>query len=217
MRPWLALCPLLFSASAVAAQPAAEPALPRVDVQAAIGWQNLRNREADLSRNNWMNSIVFGDAAVGWYWTEHLRMQIDIGAGSTGHRNRVVDRSAGPRAAYQLVETEVSPATFAVSQQYQFFHNALFHPHVGAGLLVRREHVEERYSPVTVFDPITRQSTMLEPPRIEAETRTDAAALADVGFKLYLSQRAFFSSDVRFTFRRGVDGVLLRFGFGADF
>jgi hypothetical protein len=32
-----------------------------------------------------------------------------------------------------------------------------------------------------------------------------------------MTQRAFFRSDLRLVFRNGVDEVLLRFGFGADF
>jgi hypothetical protein len=207
---------LLLTASTGAAQPVDETALPRADVQAAVGWQNLRS-EPTLSRDNWINSIAFVDTAVGWYWTEHLRTQIDVGFGSTGQSYRTRNFPSGTRPLYQFVQTDVTPATFAVSQQYQFFHNAMFHPHVGAGVLVRSERLRNEYSPLTDFDPATAGTIVVEPGHTEQRTSTSVTALADVGFKAYISERAFFASDARFAIRKGVDGVLFRFGFGVDF
>ena len=207
---------LLTTASAAAAQPSAVAALPRADVQAAIGWQNLR-ADRTASFNNWINSIAFVDAGAGWYWTEHLRTQIDAGLGSSGRSTRFVDRSRESRSRFQEVDTDVRPRTFAVGQQYQFFHNALFHPHVGAGVLVRSEHVRDTFSPLTDVDPATGRTVIVEPGRTETRSRTRVVAFADAGFKAYVSRRAFFVSDARFAIRSRVDGVLLRFGFGVDF
>ena len=103
---------LLLTASPASAQPAAEPALPRADVQVSVGWQNLR-AEPTLSRNNWINSIAFVDAAAGWYWTEHLRTQIDAGFGSTGRSYRVSEPISATRPVYQFIDTGITPATFA--------------------------------------------------------------------------------------------------------
>jgi hypothetical protein len=207
---------LLLTATAVAAQAPFEPTLPQADAQAAIGWQNLR-ADPTLSRNNWINSIFYADAAAGWYWNEHLRTQIDGGFGSTGRSTRISQIGSGTRPLYRIVNTEATPATLAISQQYQFFHNALFHPHVGAGVLVRSERLRDEYSPVTDFDPATGRTIVVEPGHAEERTRTTVAALADVGFKAYMNERAFFVTDARVTIRRGIDGVLLRFGFGLDF
>lgn len=212
----LATLALLLTASAAAAQPPADPALPRADVQAAIGWQNLRV-DTGLSNNNWINAVALFDASAGWYWTEHLRTQVDAGIGTTARATRFVDRSVGTRTAFQTIDTQVRPATFAISQQYQFFHNAVFHPHVGAGLLVRSERVHEAFSPVTRFDPGAGQSIVVEAGHIADRSRTNVAALVDAGFKAYISRRAFFVTDARFMFRDRVDGVLFRFGFGLDF
>ena len=212
----LATLALLLTASTAAAQPPADPALPRADVQASIGWQNLR-ADQTVTFNNWINSIALMDGAAGWYWTEHLRTQIDVGVGSSGRSTRFVDRSTGSRSRFQEIQTDVRPTTFAVGQQYQFFHNALFHPHVGAGVLVRSEHVRDTFSPLTDFDPATGKSVIVEPGRTETHSRTRINAYTDVGFKAYLSPRAFFVSDARFAIRSRIDGVLLRFGFGVDF
>ena len=181
-----------------------------------MGWQNLRSEPSE-TRNDWINSIALADAAAGWYWTEHLRTQIDAGIGTAGRAYRIVEVPSGTRANYRSIQTEVRPLTFAVSQQYQFFHNAVFHPHLGAGVLIRTERRREQYSPLADFNPVTGQSVVIEPAHTALRSRTDVAALADVGFKAYLSQRAFFATDARFTIRRNVDGFLLRFGFGIDF
>jgi hypothetical protein len=212
----LATIALLLTASAAAAQPPTDLPLPRADVQAAVGWQNLRG-ESTLTSNNWMNSIATFDAAAGWYWTEHLRTQVDAGFGSTGRQYRAEQVLDDRTPAYALIDTRVTPNTFAVSQQYQFFHNAVFHPHIGAGLLVRREHVVQQTAPVSVFDPVTRQSTIVQPARLEERDRTQVRPFTDVGFKAYLTERAFFVTDTRLTIGRRVDGVLFRFGFGVDF
>ena len=48
-------------------------------------------------------------------------------------------------------------------------------------------------------------------------TSTEVRPFVATGFKAYMTQRAFFRSDVRVGVRDGVDEVLLRFGFGVDF
>ena len=215
MKAFAPIAALLLAASTASAQTSAEPALPHADVQAAVGWQNLRSEPSE-TRNDWINSIALADAAVGWYWTEHLRTQIDAGMGTAGRAYRIVQVSTGT-PNYRSIETEIRPTTFGVSQQYQFFHNAVFHPHVGAGLLVRSERLRETFSPLATFNPATGQSVLVDPGHTELRSRTRVAALADVGFKAYVSQRAFFATDARFAIRRNVDGVLFRFGFGIDF
>ena len=172
---------------------------------------------ASFLSNRRFEGGFYGGASAGWYWTEHLRTQVDAGIGTTARATRFVDRSEGTRTAFQTIDTQVRPATFAISQQYQFFHNAVFHPHVGAGLLVRSERVHEAFSPVTRFDPGAGQSIVVEAGHIADRSRTNVAALVDAGFKAYISRRAFFVTDARFMFRDRVDGVLFRFGFGLDF
>jgi hypothetical protein len=216
VKAFVTIAALLLAASTVGAQPAAAPPLSRADVQAAVGWQNLRG-EPTLTSNNWMNAIATFDAAAGWYWTEHLRTQVDAGFGSTGRQYRAEQVLDERTPAYALTDTQVTPGTFAVSQQYQFFHNAVFHPHVGAGVLIRREHIVERTDAVTVFDPVTRQSTVVQPAQLDERDRSQVRPFTDLGFKAYYTERAFFVTDARLTLGRRIDGVLFRFGFGVDF
>jgi hypothetical protein len=112
----------------------------------------------------------------------------------------------------------VRQQSLAVSQHYQFFRNQWFHPHVGAGVDIARETTTEEYSPIFIFDSVTRTSRQLEPPRNEGpDHRTIARPFAEVGLKAYMTRRAFFTADTRLMYRKGLDEVLFRLGFGIDF
>src|SRR5689334_21438626 len=109
------------------------PPLSRGDVHAIIGWQNLRQERGDDaldSYNNWANGIFYGGAGAGWYWTDHLKTQVDLGTGSRArhyfYRTRVIDG----QVAGETGDLTIQQRSVALSQQYQFFRNQWFHPHV---------------------------------------------------------------------------------------
>lgn len=210
---------LLVSATAGAQAPA--PAAPRADFHAVIGWQNLRqDRRSDTfdTHNNWANGIFYGGAGAGWYWTEHAKTQVDFGGGTLGRSYRYrqltingVQSGGGSRVA-------VRQQKVAVSQQYQFFRNQWFHPHVGAGLDLARETRREEFDPIFAFDPVARTSRQVSPARTEGPShKTIVRPFGEVGFKAYMTRRAFFTGDTRVMFRGGIDEVLFRIGFGVDF
>ena len=71
---------------------------------------------------------------------------------------------------------------------------------------------------VLLYDQVSRTTRLVQPARTIGEsTELEIRPFAEIGAKLYLSQRGFFRSDLRLTFRGGVDEVLLRFGAGVDF
>ena len=81
-----------------------------------------------------------------------------------------------------------------------------------------RETTTEEYSAIFVFDSVTRTSRQLAPPRNEGpDHRTIARPFGEVGFKAYMTRRAFFTADTRLMYRKGLDEVLFRLGFGIDF
>ena len=51
---------------------------------------------------------------------------------------------------------DAASRAWPIAQQYQFFRNQWFHPHVGGGVDIARETTTEEYEPVFVFDPVTR-------------------------------------------------------------
>ena len=201
----------------LAAQAAAQPPSPvsRADVSGAIAWLNVNKAEFD-AYDNWVNRAVYGGAAFGWYWTDHLKTEVDGGVSSK------VDRDVYSVALFNGRQT-VTESTFqfrtariAVGQNYQFFRNVWFHPYVGAGVDLTWETIDRQDESVLVFVP--PQSSIVREPQTHPRT-TDLVTrpFAAVGFKSYLTQRSFFRTDLKLVFKGGVDEVLLGFGFGVDF
>ena len=217
----LAAVAWLVGASVAGAQEPPKGLLARGDVHVVVGWQNLHKPQTPEENygNNWLNGIFFGGAGAGWYWTDHLKTQVDFGGGTRAQQYRsapiVVDGISTGVVSSRL---HVQQQSVAIAQQYQFFRNQWFHPHVGAGVDLARETTREEYNPIFIFDPITRVSRQVSPPQNEGpDHRFIARPFAEAGFKAYMTPRAFFTTDARLMFRNGIDEVLFRFGFGVDF
>jgi hypothetical protein len=106
-----------------------------------------------------------------------------------------------------------------VGQQYQFFRNVWFHPHLTGGVDLSWEKTERRpEGPLQIFDPVARRTEVVPQPESSVEeTELLVRPYAGIGFKAYMSPRSFFRMDMRFVLKDGVDKVLMRFGFGVDF
>jgi hypothetical protein len=210
---------LLLAATVLAGLPAesagqAAPP-PRADAAGYLGWLSVgtgprRPYGGDAWHNSW-----FGGASAGWYWTDHLKTEVDLGAGTKARSYTVGRVLIDGAEAFQATESSFARRTIGVSQQYQYFRNAWFHPHLAAGANLTWERRTERYEPLVVWGPGGRlvRDEYTVGPRTTFTVRPFAAA----GFKAYVSRRAFFRSDLRVSFGDGVEGTLLRAGFGVDF
>ena len=189
----------------------------RGDVEAVLGWQNLRNHEAPNTYNDWVNDIFYGGAGAGLYWTDHLKTQIDFGAGTRGQSFRYETFLVNGVSTFEYSRVRTQQTSFAIGQQYQFFRNQWFHPHAGAGIDFARRSIVEEYEPVTVFDNASRTTRVISPGRPETDTEFATRPFIETGFKAYMTRKSFFTSDARVLFKSGFDEVLFRFGFGVDF
>ena len=208
----------LLTVGVAGAQEPPRAPLNRGDAHFVIGWQNLHKEQPQQHYNNWLNGIFYGGAGAGWYWTDHVKTQVDFGAGTQGHQYRYEPIVVNGQTTALSSRVSVRQQSLAVAQHYQFFRNQWFHPHVGAGVDIARETTTEEYQPVIVFDNITRVSRQVTPARTEGpDHRTIVRPFGEVGFKAYMTRRAFFTGDTRVMVRHGVDEVLFRFGFGVDF
>lgn len=211
----------LMAAGPAAAQASPPAAQPRADFHGVIGWQNLRSATSDgtLDRyNDWANGIFYGGAGAGWYWNDHLKTQLDVGAGTTGRHYQYRLVTVAGQSTSEASRRSIQKTSVAVSQQYQFFKNQWFHPHVAAGLDIARETTTTEFQPVHVYDPVTRTSRQISTFRTEGPLhRTIVRPFAEAGLKAYMTRRAFFTTDTRMMFRDGLDEVLFRVGFGVDF
>jgi outer membrane protein with beta-barrel domain len=210
---WLVGC-----AAAAAQEPTGRP-LTRGDVHFVLGWQNIHKPQESegFGGDDWLNAIFYGGTGAGWYWNDHLKTQVDLGAGTHGHQYRYQTVTVGTVTTNEVSRVATRQTGLAIAQQYQFFRNQWFHPRVAGGVEIARESTTEEYQAIFAFDNATRTTRQLEPPRTESSRRTIARPFFETGFKAYMSRRAFFTADSRLMFRGGVDEVLFRLGFGVDF
>jgi hypothetical protein len=208
----------ILAASPALAQPTAAP-LARGDASGLIGWLNVdRSGEDDSPYDEWANRIAFAGGSFGWYWTDHLKTEIDAGVSTVADRYATIEVHENGFEGYTFSEQTFSSRHLAVSQRYQFFRNAFFHPSVGIGVDVVWRTMDRHDEETIVYDRVTGRSRVLLPARdFPRATTTEARPFAEAGFKTYFNRRAFFRTDMRLTFRDGLDEVLFRFGFGADF
>jgi len=214
--------PILAAALAIAghavpatAQDVANP-LTRADVWAGVGWHHAHVEEAG-EYDDWYHRSASGTVSAGWYFTNHLKTEVDLGGTSQGRVNvfsgAFLDGEQSARYGWITQSTRM----LGVTGQYQFFENAWFHPYLGAGLDLVREKQQEQLQPVLVFDRITQRSRVVEPAREESATNILVRPAASMGFKAYMTRRTYFRTDARLRFSDRIEDVIVRFGVGLDF
>jgi hypothetical protein len=201
---------LLAGAPAARAQGAAAP-VSRADVSVSAGWFNAEKSELDSyrGRNDWYNRSLYGGAGFGWYWTDHLKTEVDGGV-TTGADLQVYTPTVIDGRQSTLYSTyTIGTRRLAISQQYQFYRNVWFHPFVSGGLDLTWERTR-RQDEIYSLQPVRTQP-------FDTQTELLVRPFATVGFKAYFTPRAFFRTDMKIAFDEGVDEALLRFGLGVDF
>ena len=203
--------------STAAAAPAAAQPVARGDATGAVGWFNADKSGLD-SYNDWYNRSAHVGAMLGWYWTDHLKTEVEAGATSRATLYAIRPFDVEGQQIYASSQHRFSTRRITAGQHYQFFRNAWAHPHVAAGVDLTWETEDRADDPVVHYDQVSRTTRVLRPAQtIAPSTTLRVRPFAEVGTKLYLSRRGFFRTDLRLTLRDGVDEVLMRFGFGVDF
>jgi hypothetical protein len=212
-----------LTASAAAAQertPAVTltpAAPPRWEAGGHVTWlgEEFATRSS-FESDRWFG-VASGGGTVGYYWTPHFKTELDIATSSEGEIYSVdVVTVPGPTSPlFVQRDHEIRLTTASAGATGQFFENAWFHPFVGAGIeLVReREHIE------TVPPPIPPRGFPAIPAQPdETRVRYRARPLTATGFKVYLSERAFFRTDIRMSWSSdGLAALGWRSGVGVDF
>jgi hypothetical protein len=211
---------LAFAGTRAGAQPVTEPTAPplaRADVTGVLGWFNA-NQAEHSQYNDWYHRSGYGGAILGWYWTDHVKTEVEFAVTSPAELYGVETIDVGGRPAYVSSRHRFNTRRVTAGQQYQFFRNAWTHPHVAAGVDLTWQTHRQHDDPVLLYDQLTRISRVVRPARtIGPSTALVVRPFAEVGTKLYLSRRGFFRTDLRLTFRDNVEEVLLRFAVGVDF
>jgi opacity protein-like surface antigen len=205
----------LLTASPAFAQ--ASPVFPRFDASGYVGWLAAEDDMGRARRGRGWADSLFGALGAGWYWREHLKLEVDVGAGTAATAYRLETVLIDGAQTYQASESTFSRRTLGVSQQYQYGRNAWFHPHIGAGLHVTWERRSTRYQPLVVYGGTPPGRVVREAYVDGPGTNTTLRPFVTAGFKGYVTPRVFFRSDLRLALRHGLEESLLRAGFGVDF
>jgi hypothetical protein len=186
---------------------------PRADASVSIGLSETNEHKPELY-DNWYHTWN-GTFSGGFYWTEHLKTEVEAGLTSEG---RLYGVRVLPRGAYAPVEYLFSTRSVGVAQQYQFGHNARFHPYLTAGVRFQWVKYTEERAPAYLSTRTPPYSVLVEPEQtIGPVTELEALPFVGGGFKAYFNERAFFRTDLDLGLRGGVKQVTIRSGLGVDF
>ena len=203
---------VLLTATTVAHAQAPQAPVSQADVAFALGWLSAEKSDLDSYRNghDWYHRSIYAGLGVGWYWTDHWKTEIDGGVSSSAQLDAYGPAVVDGRSATVHSSFEFATRRLAIGQSYQFYRNVWFHPFAGAGLDMTWE-VMDRTDEVFTSQPV--QPIVRHPRRTELLARP----FTTFGFKAYINPRAFFHSDIKLVFDKGVDEALLRVGLGVDF
>jgi outer membrane protein W len=200
----------------IAAGAGAQP-LANGDVTTELAWLNVRAVK-DSSYNEWYHRSAYGSVAAGWYWTNHLKSEIEVGASTAAELYAATTVQIDGRTHYISSRYRFTTKRIVATQHYQFYENAWVHPYVGIGIDGTWESRDQHDNPLYVYDSVTHTTHVERPAQDRPRSRRfDVRPVADAGAKFYVNRRAFFRTDMRMVIDGGIDEVLFRFGFGVDF
>jgi len=191
-----------------------DPVPPSWDVTGHMAWLTVDNGPGSSSWNRWYDVASVG-ASVGRFFGRHMKLEFD--AATSASADVYVDRSVTlptqPYPIYYAQRRELRMTTLSGGASYQFLDNRWFHPVVGVGLEAARE---TRTIDSDVIGAVPPAAIPLDPPGTTVSWRN--RPFTAIGFKWFVSERAFVRSDVRTTFDSGgLAQLSWRTGFGVDF
>ena len=185
------------------------------DIIFTAGWAGA-DHQIDDDRQ-WRGSSLVSFSA-GRYWTDHLKTEIDVGWSAFPKHEvyQIIERQGG--YTYALADHRAHDVRVGFTHVYQFGRNGWVHPYLGIGADVVRRHsaLDRSDQSRTIFQQ-NRSVPVTIPAAAERNTTVFAHAVAKGGLKMYVSENAFFNTELKFGIRRDVDHVVWKLGFGVDF
>jgi hypothetical protein len=215
MRVLFALVMTAATPLTAAAQSIAPAPLPSNDVGITLGWAGGEHNTHDQRR--WHGSLLAGVTA-GHYWTDHLKTEVEASWNSARNKDvyQTLERQGG--FTYALSDYRAQDVRIGVVQIFQFGRNEWVHPYVGLGADIVRRHTALEREQQSRFIYLQNRTIPVEiPAAIEHDTRVFGEAVIKAGLKMYVTERMFFNTDLRFGIRRDIDHVVWKFGMGLDF
>lgn len=214
MRVLLAL--VLVGVTSTRASAQTEPAiLPAHDVTVSIGWAGAEHTMYEASR--WQGSFLAGISA-GRYWNDHLKTELEGNWNKPATRQvyETIERQGG--YTYAVSDYRAADVRVALVQVYQFGRNEWVHPYVGLGADVvhRTATIERLPQSRTIF--VQNRNTPVDIPAAQDKTTSVfVQAVLKAGAKMYVGDKAFFNTELKFGLRDGIDHVVWKLGLGLDF
>ena len=185
----------------------AEPPPFRFDTGTSIGWFTAGHPEPGNCCADWSSSLFKG-VGGGYYWTDHLKSEMEIAWPGTTRAFSYSDaRPVNGTVSYTYEEHAYRGLKVSASQLYQFGQNAMFHPFAGGGVDVDREEY-------TITRSTQTGSVLTRVNLSERELHT--RPFVTTGFKAYFSERAFFRTELKVGFSQQIDQVIWKSGIGVD-
>jgi hypothetical protein len=189
--------------------------LPANDVMLALGWAG--SEHVVHNERRWHGSLLVG-LSGGHYWTDHLKTELDASWTSPREKDvyETIERQGG--FTYALADYRAHDVRIGVSQIFQFGRNEWIHPYVGIGAdVVRRSSSLERQPQSRTVYLQNRSVPVQIPAASERRTTVFAHAVVKTGMKMYVTEKAFLNTELKFGVRRDVDHVVWKLGLGVDF
>jgi opacity protein-like surface antigen len=191
------------------------PALRDNDTIIAIGWAGSEHQIHE--QQQWHGSLLVAFSG-GHYWTDHLKTDVEASWNSPRGRGvyETIERQGG--YTYALADYRADDIRAGISQLYQFGRNAWVHPYLGAGVDVVRRQASLDRLPQSRTAYLQNRNVLVDFPALtERKTTVFAQAVLRAGLKMYVTEQAFFNTDLKFGVRRDVDHLVWKLGMGFDF
>jgi len=191
-----------------------DPDPPGWDVAGHMAWLTVDNGPGVSAWNRWYDVATVG-ASAGRFIGSHVKVEFDASTSTAAdvYVEHTVTVPTQPYPIFYAQPERLRMTTLSGGVSYQFFDNRWFHPVAGGGVEAARE---TRTIDSPAVGPVLPAAIPLDPPGTTAPWQT--RPFGSVGFKWFVSERAFIRSDVRTTFdSAGVAQLSWRTGFGVDF
>jgi hypothetical protein len=210
-------------ASAASAQTAAVtgPARPTWDINFNIGAFGADPGQRAYPHNDWYSEGRYA-ASIGYYWTEHLKTELEFAHSGEGSRY-IQDFAQVPGVGFVQ---PISIESFHRLQQgaarvvWQFGHNTWVHPYVNAGYVFDAER-RHFHSPIQYYypgGPPTRPPVLVRPELNSGRTYAYRHGVSlGAGSKFYVSPQAYINTGLQWTYAQTARTVTLLAGFGVEF
>lgn len=208
----LVLCAAMPTGAVAQTGPAT---LPANDLIIALGWSGSDHKIYEDRR--WQGSLLAG-VSGGHYWTDHLKTEVDASWNSPRDRDVYQNIQQQGGITYALADYRATDVRVGVAQIFQFGRNNWVHPYVGIGAdVVRRRTMLERDHQSRFIYLQNRTIPVDIPASFENKTTVFAQGVLKTGLKMYVTEKAFFNTELKFGVRRDVDHVVWKLGMGFDF